>query len=324
MRMDRDSLLRMYRKMFEIRTFEEKLYYLYLNETMPGAMHQCTGQEAAEVGVCENLRKDDYVVSCHRGHGHYIAKGGDINKLMAEMFAKDSGCCKGMGGSLHVADFNVGMLGATGIVGAGIPIATGAGVSIQLKGSDQVVVSFFGDGASNQGTFHEGINMAAVWKLPVIFVCENNLYGVSTRITSVLPIKNVAERACAYGIPGITVDGNNVLEVYEASKKAIERARRGEGPTLLECKTYRHRGHSRFDPATYRSKEEEDEWRARDPIPKFKKYLLEENIASGKEIDDIEKQVETVIDNSVEFARESADPAPDSALRYTYREEIVL
>ncbi len=318
MKIEKEVLVEIYKKMFEIRTFEEKLYYLYLTETMPGGMHQYTGQEAIAVGVCENLRKDDYITSSHRGHGHYIAKGGNINRLMAEMFAKETGCCKGMGGSLHVADFSVGMLGATGIVGAGIPIATGAGLSIQLRGSDQVAVSFFGDGASNTGAFHEGINLAAVWKLPVIFVCENNLYGVSTRITNVLPIKDIAERAKSYGIPGVVVDGNDILAVHKVAKEAVERARKGKGPTLLECKTYRQRGHSRFDPAKYRSKEEEKEWFKKDPIVRFKNYLLENNVLSDKEIEKLEKEVGEIIDKSIKFAKESPDPAPDSALKYTF------
>lgn len=323
--LDYRQMKRMYRKMYEIRLFEETLYEIYLKEPMPGAMHQCTGQEACAVGICENLNGDDYVTSTHRGHGHYLAKEGDLNKLMAEMYAKDTGCCHGMGGSLHVADFSVGMLGATGIVGAGIPISAGAGLSIKLRKTKQVVVCFFGDGASNQGAFHEGINLASIWKLPVIFVCENNLYGVSTHITSVITVKNVADRASAYGIPGIVVDGNDVLAVYEVAQEAINRAREGKGPTLIECKTYRHRGHSRFDPAIYQPKEEKEEWFKNDPILHFKRYLVDKKIASEDEIKTIEKEVVAAMEEAVRFAKSSPDPAPDSAARYTYvQEDIIL
>jgi len=273
----REKLVEMYRKMFEIRSFEEKVFELYAQNMVPGTIHLYAGEEAVAVGVCSNLRKDDYITSTHRGHGHCIAKGADPKRIMAEILGKKTGYCKGKGGSMHIADFKVGMLGATAVVGAGIPIAMGAGLSIKLRGTDQVVACFFGEGASNQGTFHEGINMAAIWKLPVIFVCENNLYAMGTRQSRVMLIENIADRAASYGIPGVTVDGNDVLAVYEAAREAVERARRGEGPTLIECKTYRHKGHSRVDPAKYRPKEEVEEWLRKDPIKRLREKLLQTN-----------------------------------------------
>ena len=314
----KEKLLEMYRKMLEIRQFEEKVYELYGQNLVPGTIHLYVGQEAVAVGVCANLRREDYVVSTHRGHGHCIAKGADLKRVMAEILGKKTGYCKGKGGSMHIADFSVGILGATGVVGAGIPIAVGAGLSIKLRGTDQVVACFFGDGASNQGTFHEGINMAAIWKLPVLFVCENNLYAMGTRQSRVMLIENISERASAYGIPGITVDGNDVLAVYEAAREAVERAKRGEGPTLIECKTYRHKGHSRMDPATYRPKEEVEYWLKKDPIPRFKRKLLEMGILTEEEAKGIEEQVSREIEEAVKFALESPYPEPEEALKDVY------
>jgi len=273
----KEKLVEMYRKMLEIRFFEEKVFELYAQNLVPGTIHLYAGEEAVAVGVCSNLRKDDYITSTHRGHGHCIAKGAELKRVMAEILGKKTGYCKGKGGSMHIADFSKGMLGATAVVGGGIPIAVGAGLSIKLRDTNQVVACFFGEGASNQGTFHESINMAALWKLPVIFVCENNLYAMGTRQSRAMAIENVADRAIAYGIPGEVVDGNDVLAVYEVAWKAVERARKGEGPTLIECKTYRHKGHSRIDPAKYRPKEEVEEWLAKDPIKRFKERLLQTN-----------------------------------------------
>jgi pyruvate dehydrogenase E1 component alpha subunit len=237
---------------------------------------------------------------------------------MAEILGKKTGYCKGKGGSMHIADFKIGMLGATAVVGAGIPIAVGAGLSVKLRGTDQVVACFFGEGASNQGTFHESINMASIWKLPVIFVCENNLYAMGTRQSTVMAIENVADRAVAYGIPGVVVDGNDVSAVYEATQKAVERARKGEGPTLIECKTYRHKGHSRVDPAKYRPKEEVEEWLAKDPIKRFKEKLLQTNTLTESEIQQIEKEVYDEIEEAVKFAMGSPYPAPEEALEDVY------
>lgn len=308
----------MYRTMLEIRHFEEKVFDLYGQNLVPGTIHLYAGQEAVAVGVCANLRKDDYITSTHRGHGHCIAKGARLDKTMAEILGKKTGYCKGKGGSMHIADFGIGMLGATAVVGAGIPIAAGAGLSIKLRGTDQVVACFFGEGASNQGTFHEGINMAAVWALPVLFVCENNLYAMGTRQSRVMAIENVADRASAYGIPGTVVDGNDVLAVYEAAHEAVVRARQRKGPTLIECKTYRHKGHSRADPATYRPKEEVEKWLKKDPIPRFKKRLLEERFLTEKEANQIEEDVIRAVENAVKSAIESPYPTPEEALEDVY------
>jgi len=304
--------------MFEIRLFEEKVFELYAQNLVPGTIHLYAGEEAVAVGVCSNLRKDDYITSTHRGHGHCIAKGAQLKRIMAEILGKKTGYCKGKGGSMHIADFNVGMLGATAVVGAGLPIAMGAGLSIKLRGTDNVVACFFGDGASNQGTFHEAINMAAVWKLPVIFVCENNVYAMGTRQSTVMLIGNIADRAIAYGIPGVAADGNNVLTVYEAAQKAVERARTGQGPTLIECKTYRHKGHSRIDPAKYRPKEEVEEWLRKDPIRHFKEKLLQTNVLLEAEIRQIEKEVLAEIEEAVKFAIESPHPFAEEALEDVY------
>lgn len=316
--MDKDKLIDMYRKMLEIRLFEEKVFELYGQNLVPGTIHLYAGEEAVAVGVCANLREDDYVVSTHRGHGHCIAKGARLDKTMAEILGKKTGYCKGKGGSMHIADFSISMLGATAVVGAGIPIATGAGLSIKLRGTDQVTACFFGDGASNQGTFHEGINMAAVWKLPVLFVCENNLYAMGTRQTQVMLQKDIAQRAVAYGIPGISVDGNDVLAVYEAAKDAVNRARSGDGPTLIECKTYRHKGHSRWDPAAYRPKEEVEEWLEKDPVVRLKKRLLEDRILSDAEAAEMEREVARAVEDAVKFAVDSPYPAPEEALEDVY------
>jgi len=310
---DRKLLLRMYRKMVEIRVFEDKLYYLFLNTLMPGTMHQYNGQEAVAVGVCCALRETDYITSTHRGHGHCIAKGADINRCMAEMFAKDTGLCRGMGGSMHIADFGVGMLGATGIVGAGIPIATGAGLSAVVRGTDEVAVAFMGDGAANEGSFHESLNMAAVWRLPVIYVVENNLYGFSTHYSEVFPTENIATRGDAYAIPNEVADGQDVWAVYEAAQRAVDRARASGGPTLLEFKTYRYRGHSRFEPASYRSREEENEWKQRDPLKLWAARLVDEGLASEEDIRAIRVEVQRRMDEAVEFAENSSDPAPELA-----------
>jgi len=314
----KDKLVGMYKRMLEIRFFEEKVFDLYAQNLVPGTIHLYLGEEAVAVGVCSALKRDDYITSTHRGHGHCIAKGADLKRTMAEILGKKTGYCKGKGGSMHIADFTIGMLGATAVVGAGLPIAVGAGLSVKLRGTDQVVACFFGEGASNQGTFHESINMASTWKLPVIFVCENNLYAMGTRQSRVMNIENIADRAVAYGIPGAVVDGNDVLTVYEATQKAVERARRGEGPTLIECKTYRHKGHSRVDPAKYRPKEEVEQWLAKDPIKRFKEKLLQTNTLTEAEIQQIEKEVSDEIEEAVKFAMESPYPAPEEALEDVY------
>ncbi len=314
----KESLAGMLRKMLEIRFFEEKIFELYGQNLVPGTIHLYAGEEAVAVGVCSALRKDDYITSTHRGHGHCIAKGADLKQVMAEILGKKTGYCKGKGGSMHIADFKIGMLGATAVVGAGLPIAVGAGLSAKLRRTDQVVACFFGEGASNQGTFHESINLASVWKLPVVFVCENNLYAMGTHQLRIMSTKNVAERASGYGIPGVTVDGNDVLLVYEAALTATEKARKGQGATLIECKTYRRRGHSRVDPARYRPKEEVEEWLRRDPITLFREKLLRRGVMLGSEIEQIEGQVAGEIEEAARFAEGSPYPAPKEALEDVY------
>lgn len=316
--MEKERLVEIYRKMLEIRHFEEKVFDLYGQNLVPGTIHLYAGQEAVAAGVCATLRKDDYITSTHRGHGHCIAKGAKLERIMAEILGKKTGYCKGKGGSMHIADFSVGMLGATAVVGAGIPIATGAGLSIKLRKTDQVVACFFGEGASNQGTFHEGINMASIWRLPVLFVCENNLYAMGTRQSRVMAVENVADRATAYGIPGRVVDGNDVLAVYDVAHEAVERARKGKGPTLIECKTYRHKGHSRFDPAAYRSKKEVEEWLTRDPVSTFKTKLLGMKAVTEKRAKELEESVIADVEKAVKYALESPYPEPEEALEDLY------
>jgi pyruvate dehydrogenase E1 component alpha subunit len=316
--LEKGKMIEMYRKMLEIRHFEEKVYDLYGQNLVPGTIHLYAGQEAVAVGVCANLRRDDYITSTHRGHGHCIAKGGQLRRVMAEILGKKTGYCRGKGGSMHIADFSIGMLGATAVVGAGLPIAAGAGLSIKLRKTDQAVACFFGEGACNQGTFHEGINMAAIWKLPVLFVCENNLYAMGTRQSRIMTIENVADRAVAYGIPGVVVDGNDVMAVYEATREAVKRAKSGKGPTLMECKTYRHKGHSRFDPATYRLKDEVEEWLKKDPITRFKARLLEMKTLTEEEADKIEQEVVVAVEDAVKFALESPYPRPEEAIEHVY------
>ena len=309
----------MYENMLRIRRFEEKTVELIQAGKPLGGVHLYVGEEAVAVGVCANLRDEDYIVSTHRGHGHSIAKGTDINRMMAELFQKKTGTNKGKGGSMHIAQLSVGNLGANGIVGAGIPIATGAGLSIKLRGTDQVAVCFFGDGATNQGTFNEGLNMASIWKLPVIYICENNMYGMFTAASYALSVQDISVKAQAYNMPGITVDGMDVLAVYEATAEAVQRARQGLGPTLIECKTYRYYDHfGIFEISPYakyeRTKEEVDEWKKKDAIQQFQMELDRRGVLTSKRVQEIAKKVELEIEEAVRFAEESADPAPEDAL----------
>jgi len=310
--------LKMYEQMLTIRSFEEKAIELFEHNLIRGNIHPCIGQEAVSVGVCSNLRQGDYMVNTHRGHGNCIAKGADLKLMMAELLGKSTGYCKGKGGSMHIADFEGGNLGANGIVGGGIPIAVGAGISIQNRATDQVVACFFGDGATNQGTFHESLNMAAIWRLPVIFVCENNLYALSTPIREAVSVSRISDRAIAYGIPGMSIDGNDVIELFTKVKEVVERARAGEGPTFLDCVTYRSFGHFTGDPGrgiTYRSKEEMDQWLNRCPIKKFRERLLQEKIMTEEMDKTIEANVKTSIEEAVQFAKESPFPSPEEALQ---------
>lgn len=307
---EHEKLLQMYRKMFQIRTFEEKLKYLFLEGKMPGTIHQYIGMEACAVGVCLALEKDDVIASTHRPVGHALAKGLSADELMAELFGKVTGCCKGKGGAMHLGDLAKGMIPAIAVVGGNIPIITGVALSFKIRNEKRVAVSFFGDGASNEGAFHEALNMAAVYNLPAVFVCENNGYSASTSIKNTLKIENIADRASAYGMEGLVADGMNVLDVYEKAKTAVDNARNRKGPALLELKTFRFCGHSRRDPNTYMTEEEKKYWKEKDPIINFEDYLINEANISVKEIDNIKSEVELEIENSVEFAEKSLYPDP--------------
>lgn len=309
--------------MIRIRRFEETAERLLKDMRMPGFAHLYIGEEAIASAVCACLRKDDYITSTHRGHGHCIAKGANMKYMMAELYGKEAGYCKGKGGSMHIADTDIGILGADGIVGAGQPISVGAGLSAQVRGTDQVSVCFFGDGATNQGTFHESLNLASIWKLPVIFICENNLYQITVPFSYHSNVKDLAVRAQAYGIPGVVVDGNDVMAVYEAAEAAVERARKGEGPTLIECKTYRHRGHFNGDPALYRPKEEVEEWLKKDPIPRYEKYLIENGIMTQAEFDAEDAAARDEIEEALAFAESQPDPPVENTVKDVYSEDIV-
>ncbi|PTL38415.1 thiamine pyrophosphate-dependent dehydrogenase E1 component subunit alpha [Alkalicoccus saliphilus] len=305
----------MLKDMILIRSFEETVEKLFQEGKIHGTMHLCVGQEATAVGACLPLSDNDKITSTHRGHGHSIAKGTGIRRMMAELLGKETGYCKGKGGSMHIADLEVGNLGANGIVAAGLPLATGAALTSQMKEEGYVVVSFFGDGATNEGAFHESLNLASVWKLPVVFFCENNLYGMSGSIKEMVNIENIAERGAAYGIPGVTIDGNNVKEVAETTQQAVNRAREGKGPTLIEAQTYRWKGHSRSDAKKYRTRDEEKEWRKnKDPITRMKLELLEGNVLSEEDIAEIENEVTKEIEEAVKFAEESKEPDLDSLM----------
>lgn len=321
MKVDRTTKLELYKTMVRIRRFEEVVIELFARGKIPGFLHSYLGQEAIAAGACTHLRPDDYITSTHRGHGHILAKGARTDLAMAELFAKRTGYCHGKGGSMHIADPGIGILGATGIVGAGLAIANGAAFSAQYRGTDQVTVCFFGDGASNTGTFHEGLNLASLWQLPVIFVCENNAYAESTPQRGHQRIKDVAIRAQGYDMPGCIVDGNDVLAVYEAAGEAVSQARSGGGPTLIEAKTYRIRGHYEGDPQNYRTREEIDLWRERCPIRRFREVLLKDGVA-GHELDAIDAKIEAELEVAIAFAEES--PLPDvSQARYGIFTETV-
>lgn len=315
-----ETMLKMYEMMYLIRKYEEKIYYLFLQGTMPGTIHQAHGQEACAVGMLYGLRQADYMTTTHRPAGHALAKGVSLNAMMAEMFAKSTGCCKAKGGAMHVGDISVGAVPAIAIVGGGIPVAVGIGLSCKMRQTDNVVVCFFGDGACNEGAFHEGLNAAAIWNLPVIFACENNLYGASTAIRNMVKIKDLAERAAAYNMPGEIVDGNDVLQVHDAAARAIERARAGQGPTFLELKTYRIGGHSRSDACHYRDKAEEKQWFERDPLKVSKEYILTNNMATSDTLGTLEQAVLQRIEQAVEYAQASPAPQPADALRDVYYE----
>ena len=316
-----EQLRALYRQMVLIRLFEENAFEQYSMGNVHGTMHLCIGQEATAVGSIATLRPDDQITSTHRGHGHAIAKGQDINTMMAELLGKEAGVCLGQGGSMHMADLSLGSLGANGIVAGGIPLSVGAGLSTKLQANDKVVLSYFGDGAVNNGNFHESLNMAAIWQLPVVFICENNQYAMSMSMTRSHAVQRVADRAAAYGIPGEAVDGMDVLAVYAATKRAVQRARSGEGPTLLELVTYRYRGHSKSDKQLYRTREEVQEWMERDGIARFRAWLLERDHATEAELDEIDRAAESELEAAIEWAHAQAEPPLSNLTKTVYAED---
>jgi len=304
--------------MYHIRAFEEKVDELFMKGEVHGTTHLSIGEEATPVGALAALRSDDYITSTHRGHGHCIAKGADLSLMMAELLGKETGYCRGRGGSMHIADVKTGNLGANGVVGGGIPIATGVGLSMILQGVDRICLSFFGDGAANEGTFHESINLAATWDLPVVYLCENNQYGMSMSTRRAMRNETIAQRATGYGIPGEPVDGNDVLAVYEAVYKAAQRARSGHGPTLIESRTYRYKGHSKSDQNRYRTRDEIREWQNRDPIQRFAALLLERNVISRQEVEQEEAAAYQAVEDAYQFALSGSDPDPETLLEGVY------
>lgn len=314
--LSKEKFLELYRKLMVIRRFEEKVDELFRAGKVTGAVHTSVGQEAVAVGVAEALEKDDLAIATHRGHGHCLMRGAEMKPMMAELFGRATGLCQGKGGSMHIVDVKKGMLGAMGIVGAGMPIAAGVGLAIKMQKTGQVCAVFFGDNASNGGPFHEALNVSSLWKLPVIFVCENNLYGISVSAKKSTSVQDIAVRGQGYGIPGVVVDGMDVLAVYEVAKEAVHRARNGQGPTLLECKTYRFLGHSRGDPpyGPYRTKEELDSWKKRDP----RLLLIKQGKLSDREVEQIDREVTEAVEEAVRYAEGSPLPDVQIALQHIY------
>lgn len=307
--MDTTNLLEIYRMMNRIRKFEEKALNFFERNVLRGSVHLCIGQEATPAAVCSLLNPDDYISSTHRGHGHCLAKGADPAMAMAELMGKDTGYCRGRGGSMHIADVESGNLGANAIVGGGIPIAVGAALSAKMQKNGKIAVSFFGESATNEGIFHESLNLAAVWKLPVVFVCENNGYGISVPQWQSTAVQDISRRAAAYGIEGVTVDGNDVSEILKAASAAVEKARNGGGPTLIECKTYRWMGHWTGDPQPYRTREEINAWREKCPIRRLGEFLLEKGVDEAVLVQ-IEEETTREIERAAEFALNSPEPDP--------------
>jgi pyruvate dehydrogenase E1 component alpha subunit len=318
--LDKPLLLDIYRKMVTVRRFEETAADLFLKGQIPGFLHVYVGEEAVAAGVMAHLTPQDMITSTHRGHGHAVAKGARLDMMFAELHGKKTGYCHGKGGSMHIADLDLGILGANGIVGGGVPIATGAGLALKMQGKDRVTVCFFGDGASNTGAFYEGVNLAAVWNLPVVFICENNQYAESTPRATHQKVKYVSDRAAAFNIPGVSMDGMDVFDVYQKAGEAIDRARAGQGPILLEARTYRFFGHFVGDPQNYRTKEEVEEWKKRDPIQMFRARVLQEGKIAVTDLDAIETQVKKDIEAAVEYARKSPEPEIETALQDIFTE----
>jgi pyruvate dehydrogenase E1 component alpha subunit len=297
------------RQMYTIRAFEERAEQLYTMGKVHGTMHLSIGMEASAVGAIAALRPDDLILSTHRGHGHCIAKGADLNLMTAEFMGKENGYCRGRGGSMHIADVAGGNLGANGVVGGGIATAMGVGLGLKMQKRDQVILCFFGDGAANLGTFNESLNMAAIWALPVVYVCENNQYAMSFPVNKAFAIEHISDRAAGYGMPGVTVDGNDLMAVYKAVSQAVKRARAGKGPSLVENVTYRWRGHSKSDANRYRTREEIEAWKQKCPIQRFRTRLIEEGVLTEEEADQIEQEAYAAIEAAVEFAEVSPEPA---------------
>jgi len=316
--LERDLCVDMLSTMHKIRLFEETVDDLFARGLVHGTMHLSIGQEASAVGSVFALRAEDYILSTHRGHGHCIAKGADINLMMAEFLGKETGYCRGRGGSMHIADMQGRNLGANGVVGGGIPLAVGVGLSLHMRATGEVVMCFFGDGAANQGAFHEALNMAAIWRLPVVYVCENNQYGMSMSTQRAFNIDRVSQRADSYGMAGVTVDGNDIVTVYDAASEAVERARSGGGPTLVECMTYRWKGHSKSDQELYRTKEEIEAWKRKDPIKMFRELLVSEGTLDEEEFASIEEEASRTIAAALEFAKSSPEPDADTILEGVY------
>jgi len=314
----KDKLLWMYERMRLIRNFEDRLHADFAAGKIPGFVHLYAGEEAVAVGVCATLRDEDFITSTHRGHGHCIAKGVDVKAMMAEIYGRAGGACKGKGGSMHIADVDKGMLGANGIVGGGPPLACGAGLTAKVKGTDQVTVCFFGDGASNQGTTAEGMNLAGIWKLPVVFVCENNRYAETTSPDYSVSGRDIAARARGFGMPSVAVDGQDVLAMYETTREAVARARRGDGPSFIEAQTYRYYGHFEGDTIQYRTKAEEEFYRSRDCLERFRKTVLGQGLAREAELDAIDRRAKDAIEEAVRFAEQSPLPAPAQTLTDVY------
>jgi pyruvate dehydrogenase E1 component alpha subunit len=313
---NKKTMLAMYRTMVTIRQFETMAGEYFAAGQIPGFIHLSIGQEASSTGVCSCLRSDDYVATTHRGHGHMIAKGADLKRMVAELFGKATGYCKGKGGSMHIADFSIGILGANGVVAGGLPLITGAGLSIKLRKTDQVAVVFFGDGASNRGPVHEAMNMASIWKLPVIFVVENNQWASTTPLAHACSVGELCQRAAAYNMPGFSLDGNDVLAVRETTLRAVARARRGDGPCMIENKTYRIRGHFEGDPQKYRDQAEVLTWQEKnDPVARFEQVLVKEQLLTQRKIRTIWDAVQAELDTAIEFAQNSPFPRPEDALQ---------
>lgn len=313
-----DKLKDLYKQMWLIRFFEEKVDEFFAKGMIHGTTHLAVGQEASAAGACAVIEEKDKITSTHRGHGHCIAKGATVDKMMAELFGRTTGYCKGKGGSMHIADVEKGNLGANGIVAGGIPLAVGSALTAHMKKLDYVTLCFFGDGATNEGSFHEALNLASVWNLPVVFICENNQYGMSGPVKEMVNIEDIATRSESYGFPGVVADGNDIVEMMNVTNEAVERARKGEGPTLIEAKTYRWKGHSKSDAKKYRTREEEKEWKAKDGIKRFKEVLIEAAIITEEEAETLRQEAKKEVEDSVEFAKNSPMPTEDELLTDVY------